>query len=420
MATPLDPFSALSATVPYQASLPPFFPTFCTSYEIYTFRIQLFAKGSRRTYHKSCYQGEISHRMTTSLWARALSALPDKDQRMFPTSGIASPPVSQTLTDIITAIEMQRDRCKRHKWTTTTIGGKEIIIRDFASVVNIVISYDPVHAALPWAGVRFVLQLFLNGIETFGAIVEGLETSVRVIARGGILEGSYYQKNSALSEARQALQDETVKCYTAVLKFLSLARKYYQCSRTKRAVAFMSKDDFRHCTKEIKSAEQQFLRQKGLADSEDLGNIETHVLHTILIATSTADQVNDMKAKLEKALLDLDKPVTRVVDQVSDLHRALKDNERDQTLSWISAVPAQKHLREASTSLMPGSAEWLFRHPGFQAWSNSSSSEVLWLHGTRGLNYDIPKFPYQIDKKPAAESPRSRESAQLGTNDVSP
>lgn len=103
----------------------------------------------------------------------------------------------------------------------------------------------------------------------------------------------------------------------------------------------MSKDDFRHCTKDIKSAEQQFLIQEGLADSEgesrtsglrfvrlnfilDLGNIETHVLHIILIATSTADQVNDMKAKLEKALLDLDKPVTRVVDQVSDLHRALK------------------------------------------------------------------------------------------------
>ena len=67
--------------------------------------------------------------------------------------------------------------------------------------------------------------------------MEGLETSVRVIARGGILEGSYYQKNSALSEARQALQDEIVKCYTAVLKFLSLARKYYQCSRTSMLVS---------------------------------------------------------------------------------------------------------------------------------------------------------------------------------------
>ncbi|KAI2904559.1 hypothetical protein CBS76997_4162 [Aspergillus niger] len=334
--------------------------------------------------------------MTTSLWARALSALPDKDQRMFRTSGTASTPVSQTLADITTAIETQRDRCKRHRWSTISIGGKELIIRDvcakivacvnkFASVVDVVVSYDPVHAALPWAGVRFVLQLFLNGIDTFGAIVEGLETSVRVIARGGILEGLYYQKNSALSEARQALQDEIVKCYTAVLKFLSLARKYYQCSRMKRAVNFIiSKDDLRHCTKEIQIAEQQFLIQKGLADSEDLGNIETNVLHTILIATSTADQVNDMKTKLEKALLDLDKPLIRVVDQVSDLHRSLKDNERAQILRWISPVPAQEHYREASASLMPGSGEWLFRHPEFQAWRDSSSSEVLWLHGIPG------------------------------------
>ncbi|GLA38815.1 hypothetical protein AnigIFM63309_006128 [Aspergillus niger] len=328
--------------------------------------------------------------MTTSLWARALSALPDKDQRMFRTSGTASAPVSKTLADIITAIETQRDRCKRHKWSTISIGGKELIIRDvcakivacvnkFASVVDVVVSYDPVHAALPWAGVRFVLQLFLNGIDTFGAIVEGLETSVRVIARGGILEGLYYQKNSALSEARQALQDEIVKCYTAVLKFLS----------GEEILSVLTNE---HCTKEIQSAEQQFLIQKGLADSEDLGNIETNVLHTILIATSTADQVNDMKTKLEKTLLDLDKPLIRVVDQVSDLHRALKDNERGQILRWISPVPAQEHYREASASLMPGSGEWLFRHPEFQAWRDSSSSEVLWLYGIRELNDDIPSF----------------------------
>lgn len=255
MATPLDPLSALSATVPYQSLLPHFCPTFYTSYEVYTFRIQLFLK-YHDTYHKSCYQPAILCRMTTSLWARALSALPDKDQRMFRTSGTASAPVSQTLADIITAIETQRDRCKRHKWSTISIGGKELIIRDvcakivacvnkFASVVDVVVSYDPVHAALPWAGVRFVLQLFLNGIDTFGAIVEGLETSVRVIARGGILEGLYYQKNSALSEARQALQDEIVKCYTAVLKFLSLARNYYQCSRMSKYVPRLGSVVFR-------------------------------------------------------------------------------------------------------------------------------------------------------------------------------
>ncbi|OJJ72655.1 hypothetical protein ASPBRDRAFT_548678 [Aspergillus brasiliensis CBS 101740] len=333
--------------------------------------------------------------MTTSLWARALSALPDKDQRMFRTSCTASPPVPQTLVDIITAIEMQRDRCKRHRWSTISIGGKQLIIRDvcakivacvntFASVVDVVVSYDPVHAALPWAGVRFVLQLFLKGMETFDAIVEGLEMSVRVISRGGILEGLYFQKYSTLSEARKALQDDIVKCYTAVLKFLSLARRYYQCSRLKRVVDFITQDDLRNCTKEIQNAEQQFLIQKGLVDSEDLSSIETNMLHTTFIVTSTADQINDSQTKLQKALVDLGKPLTRVVDQVSDLHRALEDNERGQILHWISPIPAQEHFREASAQLMPGSGEWLFRHSEFQAWRDSSSSEVLWIHGIPG------------------------------------
>ncbi|GKZ20283.1 hypothetical protein AbraCBS73388_005553 [Aspergillus brasiliensis] len=333
--------------------------------------------------------------MTTSLWARALSALPDKDQRMFGTLGAASPPVSQTLGDIIAAIETQRDRCKRHKWSTISIGGKELVIRDvcakivscvnrFACVVDVVVSFDPVHAALPWAGVRFVLQLFLKGMETFDVIVEGMEMSVRVIARGGILEGLYYQKNSTLSEARQALLDDIVKCYTAVLKFLSLARRYYQCSRLKRAVDFISKDDLRDCIKEIQDTEQQFLIQKGFVDSEELNTIGTNILHTTLISMSTAGQVSDMQASLQKALVDLDKPLARVVDQVSDLHQALKDSERDQILRWISPVPVQEHYREALASLMPNSGEWLFHHSEFQSWRDSSSSEVLWLHGAPG------------------------------------
>jgi len=48
--------------------------------------------------------------------------------------------------------------------------GKEIIIRDvagkiifwlnkFKAIGDIAVNFDPVHAALPWAGVRFLLQV---------------------------------------------------------------------------------------------------------------------------------------------------------------------------------------------------------------------------------------------------------------------
>ncbi|KAJ5373355.1 hypothetical protein N7517_005361 [Penicillium concentricum] len=123
---------------------------------------------------------------TSSLWALALATLPEKDQRIFKIPSTSSPDTKQTLNDILSALEVQRDRCTRDKWTTISIGGKKLIIRDvcakiaayvkkFMEVADVAVQYDPVHAALPWAGVRFLLQLTFSGFEVFGAIVEGLE-----------------------------------------------------------------------------------------------------------------------------------------------------------------------------------------------------------------------------------------------------
>ncbi|KAJ5150758.1 uncharacterized protein N7500_010947 [Penicillium coprophilum] len=129
----------------------------------------------------------------SSLWALALSTLPEKDRRIFKISNSSAPEAKQTLNDILSALEIQRDRCTRDKWVTIGIGGKELIIRDlcakiaacvkkYMQVVDIAVQYDPVHAALPWAGVRFLLQLTFSGFEVFGAIVEGLEKATGLIA----------------------------------------------------------------------------------------------------------------------------------------------------------------------------------------------------------------------------------------------
>ena len=39
-------------------------------------------------------------------------------------------------------------------------------IEKFKEVVNIAVQYDPVHAALPWAGVRFILTACLLPLTT--------------------------------------------------------------------------------------------------------------------------------------------------------------------------------------------------------------------------------------------------------------
>lgn len=122
------------------------------------------------------------------------------------------------------------------------IGGKEVIIRDvcakiaghvkkFIAVIDIAVQYDPVHAALPWAGVRFLLQLAFSSFEAFGAIVEGLEKATLLIARCGILEALMLRYDKAITDAKKTLEQELVNLYTSILGFLCKAKKHHDNSR---------------------------------------------------------------------------------------------------------------------------------------------------------------------------------------------
>jgi predicted nicotinamide N-methyase len=63
----------------------------------------------------------------------------------------------------------KRDVCRQNKWTFV-LRGKVIVIRDLAEKIinwldkfkeigSMIVQFDPVHAALPWAGVLFLLQV---------------------------------------------------------------------------------------------------------------------------------------------------------------------------------------------------------------------------------------------------------------------
>lgn len=80
----------------------------------------------------------------------------------------------QSLQD---AVVKAQTRCIEKQWKLSR-NGKTIILRDvlakllgwlnrFMSIGDVVVQYDPSHAALPWAGVKFLVQvgqavLYLN------------------------------------------------------------------------------------------------------------------------------------------------------------------------------------------------------------------------------------------------------------------
>lgn len=64
-------------------------------------------------------------------------------------------------------------------------------------------------------------------METFDAVVEGLERISSVVARCAIIEALYLP---AKSDAEALLEEELLKLYAGVLSFLCEARRYFQKS----------------------------------------------------------------------------------------------------------------------------------------------------------------------------------------------
>ena len=102
------------------------------------------------------------------LWTAALNTLSEEERKLVAFDG-------QHKLDVLSDLGQLVDNAKEHsikkRWRFhRPDGGQTVILRDlfskivvwmdrFKEVGDIVVQYDPVHAALPWAGVRFLLQV---------------------------------------------------------------------------------------------------------------------------------------------------------------------------------------------------------------------------------------------------------------------
>ena len=104
---------------------------------------------------------------SNDLWALAAAKLSDDDKRNI---NFSVPNKLDILADLHKVTESSRRECIEKRWRYIRKTGETVILRDlfdkvikwidlFKQVGDVAMQYSPVHAALPWAGVRFVLQV---------------------------------------------------------------------------------------------------------------------------------------------------------------------------------------------------------------------------------------------------------------------
>ncbi|KAH0537657.1 hypothetical protein FGG08_005570 [Glutinoglossum americanum] len=334
-----------------------------------------------------------------NLWDLAASRLRDKDKAYI---DLGSP---IKLQDLLNAVRDRQNECTEKQWgvpggSSSTIKIHDIFakitkwIEKFIEVGDVAVQYDPGHAALPWAAVRFILkvscdsryllamalgltaQVSVNDVQKFAVVLEGVEVISNLLVQYDIYTTLYlHDKAKATDEMRRCM----VELYMSVLSFLAKAKRYYMQSTAKRIAKSFTQfaDGYRTLLTTIAVQQKDVDRCASLLDAELQGHIGAN-----LVALSSEEKGRHQQ--LRNILGDLQKPIDRMQKQVSELHDGLQEKERRKILSWLSEQPYIQHHDRAKRDVLEGTGAWLLKDDMLLDWQRSSTSSIVWLHGIPG------------------------------------
>ncbi|CAD6592435.1 MAG: hypothetical protein ASARMPRED_006266 [Alectoria sarmentosa] len=280
-----------------------------------------------------------------TLWDKAVESLKHKDKQNVDFQRLDKRAI---LADILEETQKEKQACIERRLKYKRKNGELVEVGDIA------VQYDPGQAALPWAAIRFFLQISVNDVQILGSLAEGLEVVCKIVAR-------FTQR---LARSMTQTPDNLIKNH---LDKVAISNGH---------VVELTK---------ILDAERLQLtlaRQSSMATAiNSLGN----GVGALQIGS------RESASKLEALLASFQGPLIRTVEQISNLSDNLvhsKTNqmkeERLEVLQWLSSVQYRKHHQSLSKGLLEGTGSWLLAKPQFVDWSNSSVSSVLWLHGIPG------------------------------------
>ncbi|KAK7413945.1 hypothetical protein QQX98_007214, partial [Neonectria punicea] len=299
------------------------------------------------------------------LWTEALSSLQESERQDVET--FASDPDSANRKGLVVDIQERIDKAfkeDQHDSTARRIIESSVsVLAKFASVGDVAVSFDPVHAALPWAAVRSVVILLIANSELRGQLLAGIAEVASILAQCDTYQQLYMAPDLALRPPEAALgrlRTSIVQAYAKSQLFLGFTVQR-QRSKIKIDAAFKLEDARGHVNT---LAESQRHVHQAADDCEK---------HCSLSSRAHLDELRKLAA---------DFPT--VQQHVKSVLEIVSAEEQLKILEWVSPIPYGKHhitVKEARTS---GTCKWLLGHEEFDEWRDIDSSAILWLQGSPG------------------------------------
>ncbi|KAJ4291737.1 hypothetical protein N0V90_009632 [Kalmusia sp. IMI 367209] len=322
-------------------------------------------------------------------WNEAFGSLPQEDQELLQEYIHPSTLDSiQTFSDILEVACKKRDLVEQKKWTVHVMG-KRITVRSQADLVirwldrfkqvgDVAVNADPVHAGLPWAAVRFIIQAAVSDQAQLDALFTGLERVMYVLNRCNVYVQLYLNLISSAQTAHgmalENFENGLAHLYCLILQFLVLALRVSIKSSTIRFLqALWQPAEIMSFARTCQEVEERV--EIELHNLERLNNIEDR--------SDAAEQFAQLVKELE-GIKYMRTVVETLSMQVASIWKLQTDDLRSDILYWLSNVPYKDHHHHAASERTVGTGTWLLHHNDYLCWQNSLSPMILWLHGIPG------------------------------------
>ena len=328
--------------------------------------------------------------MSTSsinLWASALETLSHNDRQQL--TLYDGQDRLAILSDLQVLTESAKGQCIKKRWRFKRPGrnGETIVLRDifqkmvvwidmFKQIGDTVVQYDPGHAALPWAGLRFILQVAIGDIVRFDFVVKGVESIARMIGRYAIFEDVYLRR---ISKPTTELENALIQLYSTILLYQSKAKSFFDQSSSKRILGsvFVTEDELEKLARMMDLEQSSVDRCAAILDAENQNDISDS-----LKALSISQY--EKHTGLMDLLHTIDGPIVRMSSQLNRIEDRFDRSKRLEILRWVSAEPYLEHHEQISKKALTGTGKWLLEDPLYAKWHKESTSSLLWLHGKVG------------------------------------
>jgi ankyrin repeat domain-containing protein 50 len=202
-----------------------------------------------------------------------------------------------------------------------------------------------------------------------GAVLVILEAITYITNRCTIYE-ILYGSELLSGQEFQNLNEARIALYSNVLRAIVLAYRICSKSTADRALgSLFNPEEVSDILSKCQDLEQRV--------EIEANNCER--MHTRVVGASAERSIQE----LQQMLGTLKKPILRIDEKVLLVLEKMDEHERIEILEWTSKIPyGNNHatVRQKRTAL---TCEWLLRHKSYQDWQRSSSSAILWLHGSR-------------------------------------